>query len=85
MNCAAPPPRVPDSGFRHTVMVRRVLPLSFKSKSQALIHSELGTSMRAPMGETQKAAHGIVDGFRAAKYSRSEELFVFRSFGLTCQ
>ena len=32
----------------------------------------------------KKAAHGM-GGFQAAKYSRSEELFVFRSFGLTCQ
>jgi len=32
----------------------------------------------------KKAAHRV-GGFQAAKYSRSEELFVFRSFGLTCQ
>ena len=32
----------------------------------------------------KKAAHRV-GGFQAAKYSRSEELFVFRSFVLTCQ
>jgi len=32
----------------------------------------------------KKAAHRV-GGFHATKYSRNEELFVFRGFGLTCQ
>ena len=81
MNCAAPPPRTPYSGSRYIVMVRGLLPLSSKSKSKALMgYWKPGTYICKP-----KAVHIQVDGFWTAKYSRSEELFVFRSFGLTCQ